>query len=157
MNQPLPGRIGLCALLLTGAGTACDEPVPDPTVVVGSSDDPLRHGEITEDASVWITYGLQGGYHIWGSLRAENIDPGDVRMQFGLFMDGDQVGGSDYRDDIRRGPDGPFEYGAVTVFIYDDVPVEGLDGQAIELTLRLTDGAGRSAEDRISVVARCCE
>lgn len=157
MNQPLRSRLGLCALLLGSAGTACDEPTPDPTVVVGSSDDPLRHGAIDEGMAVWITYGIQGGYHIWGSLRAEAVDPDDVRMQFGLLVDGEQIGGADYRDDLRRGPDGPFEYGGVTVFIYDDVPVDSLDGQTVEMTLRLTDGAGHSAEDRITVLARCCE
>ncbi len=135
----------------------CDEPAPDPTVRIGSSVEPLRHGEIDEGSTVWITYGLQGGYHIWGSLQAQHIDPDDVRMQFDLFTDGEQIGGADYRDDLRRGPDGPYEYGGVTVFIYDDVAVDGLDGRTVEMTLRLTDGAGRLAEDRIAVRARCCE
>lgn len=151
------GRARLALLWLTLALVGCDDPMPDPSVHVGSSDDPLRHGDISEGTSVWITYGLQGGYHIWGSLEAEHIDPADVRMQFALFVDGEPIGGADYRDELRRGPRGPFEYGGVTVFIYDDVPVDGLDGQTVEMTLRLTDRDGRAAEDRISVVARCCE
>lgn len=145
-------------LLLGGLfAIGCDGPPPDPTVEIGSSDDPLRHRMIPDGATVWITYGLQGGYHIWGSLSADHIDPDDVRMQFALFVEGEQIGGADYRDDLRRGPDGPFEYGGVTVFVYDDVPPETLDGRTVEMTLRLTDGAGEVVEDQVTVRARCCE
>ena len=156
-SRPFVALVALSALLVMGPATGCDDPAPDPVVHIGSSDEPLRHREVAEGSPVWITYGLQGGYHIWGSLRAEHIDPRDVRMQFDLFVQGEQVGGSDYRDDLRRGPEGPYEYGAVTVFIYDDIAVEDLDGRTVEMALRLTDGAGRLIEDRTSVVARCCE
>lgn len=139
------------------ACAGCDDSSPDPTVVVGSSADPLSHGAIDEGTTVWITYGLQGGYHIWGSLRATALDPRDVRMQFALHADGEQIGGADYRDELFRADDGAFEYGGVTVFIYDDVAVEALDGRALEMTLRVTDTGTKSAEDRLSVVARCCE
>lgn len=148
-------RLSLPCVALSGA--ACDGPPPDPTVEIGSSADPLRHRSLPDGAAVWITYGLQGGYHIWGSFAAEHVDPDDVRMEWGLFADGVQVGGADYRDDLLRGPDGPYEYGGVTVFVYDDVPPESLDGRSVEMTLRLTDGGGEILEDRMTVLARCCE
>lgn len=145
------------ALALVWPAAGCDDPPPDPWLELGSSDDPLRHAAVDDGARVWITYGLQGGYHIWGSLAADHIDPEGVRMEFALFEGERRIGGADYRDDLRRGPDGPYEYGGVTVFIYDDVPPGTLDGLDVRMLLRLTDGAGRVLEDERLLHPRCCE
>lgn len=153
-------RPALIALILALTPlTACDDdpPPPDPWLELGHSDDPVRHAPLEDGAVVPITYGLQGGYHIWGSLRGDHFDPASVRMQFALY-DGDrQIGGADYRDDVRRPePDGPYEYGGVTVFVYDDVPPDTIDGRALTMTLTLTAG-GVVLEDSRTVTPRCCE
>lgn len=149
------------ALALTGAlcaTAACDDTEPpDPWVELGSSSSPTRFAPVEDGARVPITYGLQGGYHIWGSLQGDHFEADSVRMQFELHLGDQKVGGSDYSDALRRAdPRGPYEYGGVTVFIYDNFPPEVLDGESVRMTLTLTAGDVVLTDER-TVVPRCCE
>jgi hypothetical protein len=146
------------ALLALLTGPACDDTAsPDPWLELGSSASPTRFAPLEDGAEVPITYGLQGGYHIWGSLRGDHFNPDPVRMKFTLYLGEDVIGGSDYSDALRRPEaDGPFEYGGVTVFIYDNFPPERIEGQNVRMTLELTAG-GLVLNDERTVIPRCCE
>lgn len=155
-GSPMRHIIALSVALL--GAVACDDTQPPPPwIELGSSVSPTRFAPLDDGAEVPITYGLQGGYHIWGALRGDHFDPDPVRMQFALYLDDQQIGGSDYSDHlIRPEPDGPYEYGGVTVFIYDNFPPERIEGQTVRMTLTLTAG-DVVLEDERTVIPRCCE
>ncbi|MCA9561012.1 MAG: hypothetical protein H6704_16645 [Myxococcales bacterium] len=156
----LPGTLWLAVVF----AAACDDggsapPVDtEPAVVeLGTGEHPTRFEPLEDEQQVWITAGLQGGHHIWGSFKAEHVEPLNLNMRFALY-DGDrQIGAADYIDEVRRGPTGSYEYGGVTVFLWDDTPPASIDGRAIRMTLEIEDARGRVASDARTVIARCCE
>lgn len=157
--RTLSTAAGLVGLLLAGCDDDAHPPVDtEPaSVVLGTGEDPTRYQALEDQQQVWITAGLQGGYHIWGSFKADHVEPLNLNMRFGLF-DGDrQIGAADYVDEVRRGPTGSFEYGGVTVFLWDDTPPASIDGRPIRMTLEIEDTRGRVASDARTVIPRCCE
>ncbi|MCA9539568.1 MAG: hypothetical protein KC620_11810 [Myxococcales bacterium] len=157
-----------CCLVVALAlmGGCDDEPATAPDggpcpgeawIELGTGNDPLAYSPLVDGQDVWIAYGLQGGYHIWGGFRGDGFDPDGVRMQFALHAGDQVIGGSDYTDDVRRGASGDYEYGGVTVFIFDDTSPESLEGTEVRMSLVLTDACGRQLDDARTVRAHCCE
>lgn len=151
--------VGWIALVAGGCDDGGEAPIDTApaSVVLGTGEHPTEYAPLADQQEVWITAGLQGGYHIWGSFKAEHVEPLNLNMRFGLF-DGDrQIGAADYVDEVRRGPTGSYEYGGVTVFLWDDTPPASIDGRPIRMTLEIEDARGRTASDARTVIPRCCE
>jgi len=96
--------------------------------------------------AVPIIMGLQGGYHVWGSVRAANVGSQNVTLRFSLFH-GDETAPVTVRLDTVDLTGG--EHLGSAVFLPDPSAVRG---QPCRLHLDLTDENGRtaSAEHRIT-------
>ena len=146
-------RPSLSALML--AATAAAPPgcssVPDsypgpPIVELGSTAGEFR--PLSDGAAVAIVHGSQGGYHVWGAVRAQNVDPREVRIHYTLRLDDgtppiserDDVGDLEGTDD---GLTPGFRVGTV-VFVPDPTVVRS---RACRLNVELTDMEGRTGSD----------
>lgn len=117
-----------------------------------------RFEAIENGGDVGIVQGPQGGFHVWGGLRADGFDPGaQVRLDFELVQSGSVVARATYYDALERTEaEGPFEYAAVAVVIEKVEPRSVADLPAT-LRLSLTTEDGHVLEDEIEVIPRCCE
>ena len=77
-----------------GGGVPASYPGP-PEVALGTGFD--RFVPVADGDAVPIIKGIQGGYHIWGSVRARYVDPRQLHLVFTLF-----VGGGDTPTTIRH-------------------------------------------------------
>jgi hypothetical protein len=81
--------------------------------------------EVANCELVPITYGIQGGAHLWGAFEAGGFEASAdwfFTMDFEFLQNGEVVAEAHYADTLRRGgvpPDGPFQYDSVTVVIHD--------------------------------------
>src|SRR5262245_19352029 len=58
-----------------------------PVVDVGTGFDlfiPIRDGDM-----VPLIHGPQGGYHVWGAVRAENVDRSELKLRYSLALEQD--------------------------------------------------------------------
>jgi hypothetical protein len=96
--------------------------------------------------AVPIVMGLQGGYHVWGSVRAANVAPRNLALSFSLYL-ADSAQPVTIRRDTVDLDDG--QHLGSAVFLPDPSAVRG---HACRLHLDLTDENGRtaSAEHRIT-------
>lgn len=135
-------------------GSPREEIVPhDLTVALGSTDRPREFVEVNDGDELPIEFGFQGGYHIWGAFRVEDVAPLDVAMRFELY-DGDElVGAADYIDDAFEQSDGVWIYGGVTVFIFNDVDPIDLDGRELRMTVEVEDSTGGIGRDEHRIIA----
>ncbi len=85
--------------------------------------------------------GLQGGYHVWGAVRAENVAPQNLRLTFSLYLADAAQPVTVRRDtvDLTYG-----QHLGSAVFLPDASAVRG---RPCRLHLDLTDEDGRAASD----------
>jgi hypothetical protein len=117
--------------------------VPGPASVdVGTGVD--RFVEIHDGDAVPIIMGLQGGFHIWGSVRATNLSPHTMRLHFTLFLDGNPTPVTSRADnvDLISVGNGVAEHLGSAVFLPDPGVVRS---QRCRMHLDATDESGRSA------------
>jgi hypothetical protein len=140
----------VAALLVVAATTlpACGHAPPSfpapPDVTLGTGSDlfvPVADGD-----QVPIIMGLQGGFHIWGSVRARYVDPHQLHLVFTLFLEGQDTPLTIRHDhvDLAGTSDG-LDYGehlGSAVFLPDVMSVRG---QPCRWRLDVTDLEGRTA------------
>ena len=141
------GLLCLCACQPRAPGAFCDAP-PPPLLEIGTGETVFE--SLDTPAEVQAHERLQGGIHIWGSLRATGIwpgvpgdlsDPNNPVVDF-LIIDpsGAPVGGYDgLARAFVEGRDGPHELvGDVLVVDMDMEP----EGSPATLDVRVTDACG---------------
>jgi hypothetical protein len=130
------------ALLAAGCGAAGFSGPPAADVGTGAD----RFIALRDGDAVPIVMGLQGGYHVWGSVRASNVASQNVTLRFALYHADDAAPLTVRLDtvDLTSG-----EHLGTAVFLPDPSAVRG---QPCRLRLELTDENGRaaSAEHRIT-------
>jgi hypothetical protein len=128
----------LACLLIVGCGGG-GGPV---SVDVGTGVD--RFVEIHDGDPVPIIMGLQGGFHIWGSVRAINMSLHTMKLRFTLFLDGNPTPVTVRTDnvDLTSTGDGVAEHLGSAVFLPDPAVVRR---QRCRMHLDATDASGRSA------------
>jgi hypothetical protein len=93
-----------------------------------------------------IIHGLQGGYHVWGSVRVSNMAPMGLHLQFALArVDGS--GPPTMRTDVVDLVDG--EHLGTAVFVPDP---DGVRDQPCALSVSAIDGDGRAATGERKIV-----
>jgi len=99
-----------------------------------------------------IIHGPQGGYHIWGAVRAKNIDPAGLRLTFTLALASTGTVVNTVRI-IRSltpvavsaaSPPGWSE--SVGSYVYVPDP-RVIDGQSVRMSVDAVDAAGHTAHD----------
>lgn len=133
------------------AGEAAVEPFV--TIGTGTS----RYETLTAGESVDIIQGPQGGYHVWGALRAGGIDPHGVTLNFGLYLGEKLVAEAHYQDDLvaTQVPEAPYEYTRVAVILIENDPGAVTDRPA-RLTVELVPADGPPLTDEVEVRPLCC-
>lgn len=127
-------------LMLTAAGCGSDGP-PSAEVGTGAGQfEPLTDGE-----QVPIIHGLQGGYHVWGAVRAHNLDGHALRLSFTLTPTAATAPYTS-RNDVVDLTDG--EHAGTAVFLADPNAVRG---QPCRLHLDATDTHGRTASSERTI------
>ncbi len=101
---------------------------------------------IADGDSVPIVMGLQGGYHVWGSVRARWLDPSQVHLHFTITRTSDGARQAERDDNIALdgggdGLDWGQHLGSAVIF----TDVAQARGQPCRFHLDLSDRNGRTA------------
>ena len=142
-------------VVLAGCGASYGGP---PVIAIGTGPDsfvPLADGD-----AIPIVHGTQGGYHVWGSIRAREVDPHGLALRFTLVIDGDAAMGTaplsvTVRDDrvdldlAGSGSDAIGTHAGTVVFLPDPAAVRG---RSCRFRVAATDAGGRHATDEKRVV-----
>jgi hypothetical protein len=153
-------RLAPLALLLVLAASGCG-PGPnlevDPLVALGTGD--VGYLDLGVRDEVPTVYGPQGGYHIWGSVRATGMDWRELDLYFELLdAAGELVSNPTNMPTVANHcagqegcEQGMGEVVGITVFV--DEPGE-LWARDITMAVVATDAEGRTAADERIVVPR---
>lgn len=147
----------LCLLPALGCDDGSDGPEPLAVSLGSGLDDFVP---VTDPQTrLRITEGIQGGYHVYGSLLVPDMDRFDATVEFQLWQGDTQIGAARYLDDFLRAPDGvSWVYPGVTVFLFDrDFPPESVAGTVTRMTATVTDRDGRTGSAEISFTPVCCD
>ena len=163
MSLHLAMRLAITALIAASFACSAKTDSPDagpPSLEIGSGSrdfEPLIDGD-----SIYIVQGPQGGYHFFGSLRSQNINPGDSedlsdpqnpQTTFEAFV-GDarvDVMASSYRQGLEVG-DGYAEMVGRQV-ILDILDDDDLDGMTVKFSVSIQDAAGIQLSDERTLTA----
>lgn len=159
------------AVLAAGALGACGCGAPpeaaEPSCALGTGID--AYAPLEEGDPIDVYAGAQGGFHVFASVRATGIEPGDPVhfddanpwLDFVVYLDGTPI---DWSDPVRigllpveeDGADGAFErYGrSVVLDTVTVAPLEEFDGTPIDVEVVLTGADGTACSERLSLVAR---
>lgn len=141
----------------TGGFTADAGP---PTIELGSGQ--IEFESLVDGDSIFIVQGPQDGYHFFGSLRATNVNAGDVSSlgapdnpttTFEIHVGTDQVDAkaSTYMQGLELSERGAEMVGRTVILdIQDD---SELDGATVRFVVRVDDVDGVSVSDERSLVA----
>ncbi|MFN7145228.1 MAG: hypothetical protein ACK4YP_15750 [Myxococcota bacterium] len=138
------------------AACACDAPA----ITIGTGD--ITFEPLDEGSPLTMVHGPQGGWHMLGSAKMENLLP-IVRIHFTIdrVADGARVADMNYNVQmVAEGECGgyfPGMYGYLDVSGIAseeaDTPPELLGGAELLLSMEVTDTEGRIASDTLRVVA----
>jgi hypothetical protein len=162
--MPVPLRIFVALLSLAACGDDSSTPPADagpPTIELGTGEREFE--TIIEGDNVFIVQGPQDGYHLFGSLRATNVNAGNIKdltdpenptTIFEVYNGTEQVDlmASTYRQGLRSSPFGVEMIGRnVILDIEDD---SELDGVMLRFVVRLEDVDGVVVTDERMVIGR---
>ncbi len=150
---------------LLALATACARAPVDcatlgsPTLALGTGATSFE--PLVEGAALTWERGTQGGFHVWGSLRAGQIDPGDPSdfssprnptVTFALESpDGIAAGYLEVPRAFEAGPDGAWDLAGEQLRL-DVVDPSELTGVDLDLWARVQDACGSDLETHLGVV-----
>ena len=155
---------GLTAFAVAGGCSDPSAPAADagpPFIELGTGErafEPLSNGDPVE-----IVFGPQGGYHVWGTVRAGNVrggdpnnlqDPSNPTTTFEVRVDGERVDAfaSSYTQGLKTSENG-FEMVGRTV-ILDTRNGSEFHDREMNITVRIEDVDGLVVSDERTVVGR---
>jgi len=116
-----------------------------------------RFQAVDEGGDVALTPGFQGGYHLYGSVRARGVDPTHVSLDFLVCQDGRRVGQRrPLRVDLSEQGD-QWVYVGAMVMLYDVYGPLQLSDRQTTMAAQLVDRDGVRATDTITFTTRCCD
>ncbi|MBL4634408.1 MAG: hypothetical protein JKY56_11080 [Kofleriaceae bacterium] len=157
--------LGLLSAFCLAAGCSSDPgSQPDagpPSIEIGTGSRDFE--PLVEGATIPVITGPQGGFHLLGSLQAQNLNPGDSEdlqassnptTQFEIFANGVRVDAeaSTYTQGLQRGDDRLEMLGR---FIILDIPnATILDGMSLQFVVTVRDVDGVVVSDERNLVAQ---
>ena len=113
--------------------------------------------EVMEGQELWFIPGIQGGFHIWGAIRAGAVDPVDTVMTFELFQEEQLLGGRILPQDLRcNGETGAFEYVGVPVELHYRKKPTDVANREMKMRVTLQERDGTMHVDEVVFMPRCC-
>lgn len=149
-----------CGMAVLALAQGCGGPALDvpPWAQVGTGD--VGFEPVTEGQEVGIQSGIQGGQHIWGSVRATGLDWRDASVEF-VLLDEEGLEAEEptrLRTSMQQCPQdqdgcdqGMGELVGATVLVNNP---GGIRGDRITMQVTVTDDEGRSATDARVVFPR---
>lgn len=149
-------------LLLTVVVTACAAPLDeaDGGQIVDGAQAVLELGTgsrtfapLADGDEVPIIHGPQGGWHLWGSLRVQGLQPKRLAVTFDVSLEGPPALGlssNSYTLDLVKSGSA-WQWSGLLGLVPDPVPV---DGRVVVLSMAVTDTNGVTLHDTRRVVAR---
>lgn len=137
--------LGVLAVPLVGG---CALGGPEPTVEIGTGESSFQ--ALTEGQDVPLILGVQGGYHVWMSLRATELDPDKVWLDVRTEVNGEQANSMA----ITELTDVDEHEGDACVLVGWPVIMadpQGVDGRELGLSVTVTDEDGMSADAAVTV------
>jgi len=150
-------RLGLVVGLVLVSGCCAPDLDADPLVILGTGE--VEWEELGEGArDVPLINGIQGGWHVWASVRSTGMDWTDLRLDFTLSEpDGDLLSEpSRTQAELQccEGAEDCAGFGEIVGFpVLVDEPVLAL-GRNLMLRVDATDPEGRTASAERAVVPR---
>ena len=126
---------------------------PEHPFAMGTGND--RFNSVQKGQEIWFEPGIQGGFHLWGAVRAGDIDPVDTVIEFELHQDGRHLGGRILPKTLNCGAQG-YEYVGVPVELFFHVPAYNVADRPMEMRVILTERNGRTHTDSIPFMPKCC-
>ena len=150
----------VCLIVSCDSTNINSESESDPHCTLGTGS--LAFEAISPGAMLPIIAGPQGGYHVWGSLRASGIDPGDYydpnspnnpQTRFDVFLaDGSRIGGTaQFKVGLKIRSNGTMEHVGEPVILAISDPLE-INGQSGSMHVEIIDSQGRIINDSVEVV-----
>jgi hypothetical protein len=138
------------------AGPGVDAGPSWPALAVGTGT--VDFEALDDGDSVRFERGFQGGYHVWGALRALDIEPDEAEFSFELVADGDVIAETGFLTDLwEASDDSPrWELAGISVFVLAPDPTV-YDGRSAVFRARVEDRTGVVREGEVAVVVDCCE
>lgn len=143
----------MALVLLLAACSSPPVPVGMPEAEVGTGD--TKFDALTAGQTIDLHAGCQGGYHVWGAVRARNLNPSSPVLDFRMTRVRD---GADVlympihvRSTLTPATDGWYEGYAYTLRVVG--PTEVLD-EDVDIGVTVTDRTGLVATDvrRVHVI-----
>lgn len=119
----------------------------EPTVEIGTGESAFE--ALTEGQDVPLNLGVQGGYHVWMSLRATALDPDKVWLEVRTELNGEQADALA----ITAMAEDDDEHDACVLVGWPVIMADpqAADGQLLGLSVTVTDEDGMSADAAVSV------
>lgn len=174
-GRALAGAVAALALALTAAGCVevsdpCGEVSGEPSAQLGSGN--LGYEEVVSGGTLGAHYGPQGGYHVYGSVRAQSLYPGSELEIDRVFHDSAEGSAGlnrlnpvasytvvDMNGDLRASrelqepllPEGETleRHGDLVFFVNGSTP-ETIEGTVVDFTMTMTDICGREVTDEVT-------
>jgi len=143
------------AALLAASGCCTPDLEVDPLVILGSGE--VEFVQLTEAGQeVELVNGVQGGWHIWGSVRATGLDWRELRLDFTVSEPGGSLLAEPSRTEAELaccdGDEDCDGFGEIVGFpVLVDEPALAL-GRNLTLQVVATDPDGRTASAEKAVV-----
>jgi hypothetical protein len=149
------------ALAACGLGDAAATSDAGPDDVAADAGEPLleigtgRDGFVAlhDGDELELIHGPQGGYHLWGAVRARNLAPAELTIDYAVTLDGPpatEVSKTPYKLTlVKRGAG--YEWSGLIGYVPDP---QAAYGRRVTLSMTATDTAGRHASDHRSVLVK---
>lgn len=167
LRRALPVGLSGLALSLAGAlGCSSTEDIRAPSdegppvVVIGTGVSEFL--PIVDGDAVPIVRGIQGGYHIWGAVRAQHLIPDQVRLHYSLILlaTNETVNTVDRVERLSAAnalegadSDGADWWQSTGSFVFVPMPA-AIDQQPVRLQVDATDTADHYASDSRVIIPR---
>ncbi len=113
--------------------------------------EPVEDGEV-----VSLTYGFQGGYHVFASVQLEDEPKGSLKLSLNLCQANSVVARGRGQATVTAMNDG-YETDTQLVYVLHDYRADQLHGVDGVLSVLAEDESGRRWSKSIAVVPRCCD
>ncbi|MEW5849777.1 MAG: hypothetical protein AB2A00_13245 [Myxococcota bacterium] len=144
----------------SSSGDAADAgPTGDPIVSFGNAGPSETHVETPDNAPVDVIFGVQGGWHVWGSVRIQNMDPQGMYARYELTANNAVAGDSSGRNmPLRQVSPGVYEAVGLTMFLADGVDPRGwADDTPLHVKATFRDRRNKEVVVERDWLATCCE
>ena len=151
----------LTGLLLLGCGDIHHYPELEGCQIESSQGIRLLTGEqadieALDGQTLNLTYGFQGGYHVYAGVLLDEEPVGAVKLSLNMCQGDTVVARGRGQATVQKTSEG-YRSGAHLVYVLHDYQASQLHGKEGSLNVLAEDDTGRRWSKRITVLPKCCD